>query len=198
MTHTGSRSNTDKAALEAVLPSDEVLMARVSAGQMEAAGILFERYRGPIYGFFLRLCSDRALSEDLAQSVFERLLRYRRSYREGMPFRAWIFQIARHVRVDQLKKKKAGTSPVELSPARLQDPTDPGLSLERKEEVTRLLRALDALPETQRELLVLTRFQHLKYREVAQMLSLSEGAVKVRVFRAMQALREAFDKQHGL
>ena len=198
MTNAGSRSDAGKQVLEAVLPTDEVLMARLCAGHLDAGGILFERYRDRIYNFFLRLTADRPLSEDLTQSVFERVLRYRASYREGMPFRAWIFQIARHVRADQLKKRPPLADAPELALGLLEDPSTPSLSLERKEDIHRMLRALGTLPETQRELLVLTRFQQLKYREVGQMLNLSEGAVKVRVFRALRALREAFDKQPGL
>lgn len=177
--------------------SDEALMYRLSRGEMPCAAHLFERYHVRLYNFFLRLTADRSLSEDLTQTVFERLIRYRESYVEGSPFRSWIYQIARNARIDYFRKKR----PVASDFSEADDPADPALSagrqLEDREEQQRLHRALRKLPDEQREVLVLARFQQLKYREVAELMGTTEGAVKVRVHRAIKDLRDIYLKLEG-
>ena len=73
--------------------SDEDLMWQLSQGKLSYAGHLFERYHIRLYNFFLRWNRDGALSEDLTQSVFERLIRYRKTYKKGMSLKSWIFQL---------------------------------------------------------------------------------------------------------
>src|SRR5579863_9148355 len=85
---------------------DEELMAMVRDGSGEALGVLFERYQSPLFNFYSRLTADRPASEDLVQEVFVRILRYRRSYRVGTPFRAWMYQIARNARRDHVGKQR--------------------------------------------------------------------------------------------
>lgn len=177
--------------------SDESLMESLSGGRLDCAAELFERYHGRLYNFFLRMTGDRPLSEDLTQSVFERLIRYRTSYVAGRSFRSWIYQIARNVRIDQLRKNHHLVSDYVDTETIGGGEAPVTRRLETREAEQRLHRALRLLPEEQREVLVLTRFQELKYREVAALLHCSEGAVKVRVHRAIKELRAVYQKMEG-
>jgi RNA polymerase sigma factor (sigma-70 family) len=168
--------------------SDEELMAQVRSGVGELLGVLFERYHLALFNFYYKLTCERALSEDLVQEVFFRILKYRHSYKPETPFRAWMYQIARNARVDHLRKRRPETSwEPEMSPAIT--PDDPA---QQKQETALLHQALMELTEDKREVLVLSRFQDLKYEDIAQMMGCEVNTVKVRVHRALQDLREIF------
>jgi RNA polymerase sigma-70 factor, ECF subfamily len=169
---------------------DEELMLRVRDGVGEMLGVLFDRYHSPLFNFYCKLTGDRTLSEDLVQEVFFRVLKYRQTYRPGTPFRAWVYQIARNARVDHFRKQKPEVEwEVEMSPAIV--PTD---SAQQKQEAELLHRALLELPEEKREVLVLSRFQELKYEEIARLMGCEVNTVKVRVHRALQELRQIFQR----
>jgi len=170
--------------------SDEELMVQVRSGVGESLGILFERYQVLLFNFYLKLCGDRALSEDLVQEVFFRILKYRQSYRGDTAFRAWMYQIARNTRTDhwrRVKTKPETSLEPEMSPAIV--PRD---EAQQKQEAALLQSALMELPEEKREVLILSRYQDLKYEEIAQMMDCEVNTVKVRVHRALQELREIF------
>ena len=165
-------------------------MLRVRDGVGEMLGALFDRYHSPLFNFYCKLTGDRALSEDLVQEVFLRILKYRQTYRPGTPFRAWVYQIARNTRVDHFRKQKPEVEwEVEMSPAIV--PPD---SAQQKQEAELLHRALLELPEEKREVLVLSRFQELKYEEIARLMGCEVNTVKVRVHRALQELRQIFQR----
>jgi len=151
-------------------------------------GVLFDRYQAPLFNFYSKMTQDRTVSEDLVQEVFLRILRYRQTYRPGTTFRTWVYQIARNTRIDQVRKVRPefplATEPI--APARTAD------SAEHQQEAQLLQRALLQLPEDKREILILSRFQELKYEEIARLLGCETGAVKVRVHRALQQLREVY------
>jgi RNA polymerase sigma-70 factor (ECF subfamily) len=167
---------------------DEDVMLQVRNGEVEMLGVLFDRYQTLLYNFYTKMTQDRAVSEDLVQEVFLRILRYRQTYRPGTQFRTWMYQIARNTRLDQVRKTRPETSLVSEPVAR----TSRCDSAEQLQETETLRRALMQLPEDKRELLVLTRFQELKYEQIAKLLGCEVGAVKVRVHRALQQLREVF------
>jgi len=83
------RSTANPAIVDASEPSDHELMLAVRAGKIARLGDLFERHHGPLFGFFLRLTQQRALSEDLVQWVFYRILKYRHTHRDEGKFSAW-------------------------------------------------------------------------------------------------------------
>jgi RNA polymerase sigma factor (sigma-70 family) len=160
----------------------------VRNGEVDMLGVLFDRYQTPLFNFYSRMTQDRVISEDLVQEVFLRILRYRQTYRPGTAFRTWMYQIARNIRLDQIRKFRPETllasEPVAAGPH-----TD---SAQQQQEAAMLQSALMRLPEDKREILVLSRFQELKYDEIARLLGCEVGAVKVRVHRALQQLREIF------
>jgi RNA polymerase sigma-70 factor (ECF subfamily) len=176
---------------------DEELMGKVRDGDLRLLGSLFERYQGPLLNFFIRLTWDRQLSEDLVQEVFFRILRYRHTYRDNTPFSTWMYQIARNARVDHLRKIKpenpieeGASGPVDTRPT-------PAEKLESEQEEALLKRALARLSEDKRELLILCRYQNLKYEQIAELLNCQVSTVKGRVFRAMQELKQHYQNLSG-
>lgn len=168
--------------------SDEELMTRVREGSVDDLTALFDRYHTALFQFFCRLTNDRALSEDLVQEAFYRILKYRRTYQPGRSFRTWMYQIARSARADSLRKQR---DEVELDEVAL-----PAIAtrdrVSERQQLALLHRSLMQLPEEKREVLVLSRYQEMKYDEIGMLLGCSTGAVKVRVHRALQQLKQTF------
>lgn len=172
--------------------TDEMIMEAVKSGNLQQATLLFERYNKRIYNFLAKMAMDKTLAEDLTQNVFLRMIRYRASYREGAKFQSWIYQIARNVFADhyqQVKNKYSGLVDVEKISDSMAD-NDESESLGENEAL--LQRSLAKLTEEQRELLVLTRFQHMKYEEVAVIMDTTVANIKVKVHRAIARLREYY------
>ena len=167
---------------------DEDLMLEVRDGAGETLGVLFDRYQTPLFNFYSKMTGDRILSEDLVQEVFLRILKYRQSYTPGTTFRSWMYQIARNARLDHFRKQRRETSwNAEMEPR-----VPAGDAAQKKQEAALLHRALMQLPEEKREGLVLSRFQELKHDEIAKLVGCDVGAVKVRVHRALQELKQVF------
>ncbi|MBL9215947.1 MAG: RNA polymerase sigma factor [Opitutaceae bacterium] len=175
-------------------PSDHELMIAVRAGEVRRLGDLFERHHRALYGFFVRLTGQPAASEDLVQIVFYRILKYRHTYRDEGRFSAWFYHLARKVAADHFRKHAA--APVPADPADLQAHPDqappPSDRAVAADDLTLLRVALVRLPLEHREVLVLSRLQRLEHREIARLLDCTVGAVKVRVHRALQELREVY------
>ena len=181
--------------------SDNAVMAQVRDGDTGRLAVLFERHHRPLFHYFIRLNGDRNLSEDLVQDVFFRMLRYRRTYKDGHAFTAWMYQIARNARVDHARKRKAEVVSLEDRVNKSEEPISlaPGAEegLRRRQDVTLLRRALARLPLDKREVLILSRYQNLKYEEIANILGCEPNTVKVRVYRAVRALGEIFNELAG-
>jgi RNA polymerase sigma factor (sigma-70 family) len=172
--------------------TDEMIMEAVKSGDLQQASLLFDRYHKRIYNFLARMTMDRILAEDLTQNVFVRMIKYRNSYREGARFQSWIYQVARNIFSDhyqEMKNRKRGFIEVEKIEGIMADSDETQMMDEREELLHRSLARLE--PE-QRELLVLTRFQHLKYEEVAAIMNTTVANIKVRVHRAIGKLREYY------
>ena len=169
--------------------TDEMIMEAVKNGDLQQASLLFDRYHKRLFNFLARMTMERTIAEDLTQNVFLRLLKYRNSYREGARFQSWIFQMARNVFLDHYQevKNKSEFVNMETLPDRMEESDH---DVERQERVLHL--SLQRLPEEQRELLVLTRFQHLKYEDVAEIMNTSVANIKVKVHRAINKLREHY------
>ena len=172
--------------------TDELIMEAVKNGDLQQASVLFERYNKRIFNFLARMTLDREVAEDLTQNVFLRMIKYKSSYKEGNKFQSWIYQVARNVFSDHyqsVKNKRADFVDVEKMSDRMADYDES----ERIDEQERLLRrSMSMLNEEQRELLVLTRFQHMKYEEVAVIMNTTVANIKVKVHRAIGKLREHY------
>lgn len=169
--------------------TDDNVMCRVQAGEVAALGILFERHQTPLLSFFLRMGTPRALGEDMVQDVFVRILKYRASYRAGSRFATWMYYIARNARLDAMHKRR-GEVDWDDAYAPMIGPVD---NAQSNQELQLLEKAMQALPEEKRELLVLARYQEMRYDEIGALLGCETSTVKVRVHRAMRELRGHYE-----
>ena len=174
--------------------SDHALMIAVRDGELDALGELFERHHGPLFGFLVKLTGQRPAAEDIAQTVFQRMLKYRHTYRDDGSFTAWMYHLARRCAADHFRK--AGAAPTPTDPAQLYDHADHAPhagELESARDDQALLRtALAQLDRDDREVLLLSRFQELPFIEIARILECSVGAAKVRAHRALRELRDIY------
>jgi RNA polymerase sigma factor (sigma-70 family) len=172
--------------------TDEMIMEAVKRGELQQATMLFERYHKRIFNFLARMTMDRDLAEDLTQNVFLRIIKYRTSYREGNRFQSWIYQVARNVFSDHYQAHKNKFSDF-VDVEKISDHMADSEESEVQDEKEKILhRSMARLTEEQRELLVLTRFQHLKYEEVAVIMDTTVANIKVKVHRAIIKLREYY------
>lgn len=177
--------------------SDEDLMAAYVDGEPRAFERLFERYATRLHGFFARSFRSRATADDLLQTTFLKVHAARATYERGRSVRAWLFTIAARVRVDELRKRNRIERPDETLDERVFEITPSSDWPEANEAAVRVRAAVDALPEGQRLVVLLHRFEGLSFPEIADVLAASEGrrptdvAVRVRAFRAYEVLRRS-------
>ncbi len=176
----------------AAAAADSQLMGRVRDCEVELLGELFERHHPRLLQFFLRLVRQRTAAEDLVQEVFVRMLKYRHTFRSEASFLPWMFTLARNAATDLYRARPKELQEDPDAPEPEAPLAHPIAGLERKEQEARLRRALGRIDPAKRELLLLARFSELKYEQIAEMLGISEGAVKVRVHRALKDLKEAY------
>jgi len=175
--------------------TDNALMLKVKDGDLDKLGLLFERYKKPLFGFYYHMNKNAELSEDLVQNVFYRIMKYRYLFRGEGDFRTWMFHIARNVNHDHFRKNKLNAKDsLEDWQERLGSHENRSTEIQQDEEMQLLSMAMDRLPEDKREILVLSKYQEKKYKEIGEILGCSEGAVKVKVFRALQELKEMYQK----
>ena len=175
--------------------SDNALMLSVKDGNLDKLGLLFERYKKPLYGFFYGMTKDADLCEDLVQNVFFRILKYRYLFRGDGDFRTWLFHIARNVNHDHFRKNKFKyKDSLEDWEHQLVSEENRSTQYKQEDDLYMLSLAMDRLPEDKKEILLLSKFRDKKYKEIGEILGCSEGAVKVKVFRALQELKEVYQQ----
>lgn len=158
----------------------------VASGDLDKAAVLYERYKRPVMGYFCRSSLNRDTAEDLMQQVFYRIIHYRKSFTNGYVFKPWLFRVARNVLQDFIQKNRNIFSGL-----------DEKIELEdekayEEEQENQLKRALEKLPPEYKEVLLLSRYEELKYAEIAEILQISVSLVKVRVHRGLKILREIY------
>lgn len=174
--------------------TDEILMKHVKDGRLEEMSVLFERYHLRIYNFFFRLTYNIDISQDLTQNLFYRMIKYRSSYKEEYSVKSWIFQIARNLHADFCNdEKKSGEVLLksENYPADIAEENNEF----HEEDYQRLDWALSNLSPGQKEMIILSRYQGLKYEEISEIMNQSVPAIKVAIHRAIKQLRGIYFKQ---
>ena len=169
-------------------------MLKVKAGDLNRMGLLFERYHRELFGFLYHMSGNPDASEDMVQTVFYRMLKYRHTFTGEGSFRTWMYHLARNVLADsvQQNKRSAQQYDVPTMPSELVEERWPTSRCRKQQELALLQEALARLSADHREVLVMSRYQELKYEEIARVLNTTEGAVKVRVHRAMNELKKIY------
>jgi RNA polymerase sigma factor (sigma-70 family) len=173
---------------------DNTLMAGVIAGEIENMGLLYERYKRPLYAYFFKLTTgDKHASEDLVHTVFYRAIRYKTSFRCEGSFASWLFTIAHNAGIDHNRKRnRIGDYRTEIQAT--YNPHYEQNDFERNEEHKTLESAMMRLKPEERELLILSKIDDLKYREIAGIFNTSESNIKIKIFRALRKLRDFYLK----
>jgi RNA polymerase sigma-70 factor (ECF subfamily) len=181
------------------LLTDAEIMLRVKAGDDSAFNHLVEKFRRPLVGFLYRMARNHAVAEELAQEVFLRVYRSRNTYKASAKFTTWMYRIASNLAVNHARDSRHQRGEVSLDePAEggvAFEVADGGLTAEqdllRQERVRAIRSHVEALPQRQRLAVVMHKYQGLDYRQIAQVLKLSESATKSMLFRAYETLRES-------
>ena len=176
--------------------TDEELMILVKNGEIDYLSVLFTNYQERMYNFFLRMCRQKDVSEDLTQNLFYRILKYKHTYNEEYKFITWIYQMARNIFADHLKKRKLIYEETDERKWNIEPELDENIDKKAKYEA--LNHALMQLNEEQRGILIMSRFDDLKYREIAEIIGNTEGAVKVKVHRAIKKLKQIYFEKNSL
>ena len=185
--------------MEAVgaLERDAELMLRVRAGDVTSFTLLLEKHRGPVINFLYRMIQNQPVAEELAQEVFLRVYRSRETYEPTAKFTTWLFRIATHLALNQIRDRKHERNQENLDQETAEGMTrqvaDRGLNVEqdmvRQARLNEVRDAIAALPDKQRAAVMMHKYQELEYSQIAKALACSESAVKSLLFRAYETLR---------
>ena len=181
--------------------SDAEIMLRVREGDDQGFNYLIEKYRKPIIHFMFRMVHNQAVAEELAQEVFLRVYRSRQTYRAEARFTTWLYRIATNLGVNHARdtKHERAAQNVYLDQPDPETGTTPDLAdatptaeydLVRGERMRAIRQHVMALPERQRMAVLMHKYQDMDYKQIGEVLKLSESATKSLLFRAYQTLRE--------
>jgi RNA polymerase sigma-70 factor, ECF subfamily len=188
-------------AVSADPASDAATMLRVAAGDEAAFNHLAQKYHRPMIHFLFRMVHNQAVAEELAQDVFLRVYRSRESYRAEAKFTTWLYRIAtnlavnyardtRHERAAQNVYLDAPDEETGTTPDVADDEPTVEQKLLRDERMAAIRQHVMALPERQRMAVLMHKYQGMDYRQIGEVLKLSESATKSLLFRAYQTLRD--------
>ena len=170
-------------------------MEQVRRGEAAGAARLFQRYAAPLLRFTGRILGDPSEAEEVTQDVFLKLMVRADQYDGRAPVASWLFAIATNACRDRLRRSVRRPSVALEAVPEVREPgpsADERLAQRQRREAVR--RALSELSLEQREALVLARYHGMPYAEIARALDISEGAVKTRIFRAMETLKDHFSE----
>jgi RNA polymerase sigma-70 factor (ECF subfamily) len=180
---------------------DAAIMLELRAGNMAGFDFLIQKYRKPIVHFMYRMVHNQAVAEELAQEVFLRVYRSRETYRAEARFSNWLYRIAKNLGVNHARdtRHERTASTVYLDETDSETGTTPDVAdatpsaesnLLRRERLNAIRQHVIALPERQRMAVLMHKYEGLDYKQIGDVLKLSESATKSLLFRAYQTLRE--------
>ena len=203
----GSRDSTDYVSASPVDPPDEVLVVRFQGGDRSAFALLVRRHQSGLYNFALRNLRERTAAEDVVQEAFVRVAQSAADFKADARFSTWVYTIVRNLCIDQLRKNALRRHPSLDEQARKSDEGDgPTLGEQTADRAgradiersvdggrmkERILAAIDALPDDQREVYLMREMSNLRFKEIAEITGVPENTVKSRMRYALERLQEA-------
>lgn len=180
---------------------DAEIMLKLSAGDMSAFDFLLAKYRRPIVHFMYRMVHNEAVAEELAQEVFLRVYRSRETYRAEARFSTWLYRIATNLGVNHARdtRHERAASTVYLDEPDDESGSTPDVAdltpsaeanILRRERMAAIREHVMALPERQQMAVLMHKYEGMDYKQIGDVLKLSESATKSLLFRAYQTLRE--------
>jgi RNA polymerase sigma-70 factor (ECF subfamily) len=181
--------------------TDAEVMLRVKGGDQSAFDYLVQKYRRPLVSFMYRMARNTAAAEDLAQEVFLRVYRSRQTYEASAKFTTWLYRIATNLAVNHARDTRHERPEVTVSLDEPDEETGTTLdvadgtitaeeALMRRERMQAIRSKVEALPERQKLAVLMHKYQQMDYKQIADVLKLSESATKSLLFRAYETLRE--------
>lgn len=189
--------------------SNETLMVRFRDGDVRAFEILLGRHQKPVYEFVLRSVGSHntAVAEELVQETFLRVVKQAKSYEQRAKFTTWLYTLARNLCIDNSRrmvhrKTRSLDQPDEEGQTLLDRTAAQGPAVDRKvigqQLQTRLQQAIDALPEDQREVFLMREQADLSFKEIADIIGISENTVKSRMRYALEKLRAQLEEYQDM
>ncbi len=173
-------------------PDDASLMRAWVAGDAKAFELLYARHRGPLHRFLVQQSRNRALADEFFQDTWQRVIAARASWTPDAAFSTWLFRIA-HNRLNDhwrsLKHRPSAPEDGDERTARIPDPDTPERQLSEFEQRRQLQRAIEELPEEQREVVLLRLTRELSLEEIGEITGAGRETVKSRLRYAMDKLR---------
>jgi RNA polymerase sigma-70 factor, ECF subfamily len=180
---------------------DAAIMLELKAGNMAAFDVLLNKYRKPIVNFMYRMTRNQAVAEELAQEVFLRVFRSRETYRAEARFSTWLYRIATNLGVNHARdtRHERAAATIYLDEPDSDTGTTPDVAdqtpgveatLLRDERMAAIRDCVMALPERQRTAVLMHKYEGMDYKQIGDVLKLSESATKSLLFRAYQTLRD--------
>ncbi len=178
--------------------TDEELLNAYSSGETSAFELIFHRHKGKIFNFSLRILGDRAEAEDVTSEALFQLFNKRYQNTGQAKLSTWLFTVARNACLSRLRSRKflqpmwfKNNATDAFEEWDIPDTADlPNESLKKKESAKAIRRAILALPDGQKEAVILREYFQKDYAEIAQVLGCSLDKVKVLIFRGRENLRK--------
>lgn len=177
--------------------SDEQLMRRTQTGDRQAFSILYERYNTAVLSYLYRMLGNLDDVEAIGQEVFLRAFRFAPTYRFPHKFSTWLFTITRNLAINYARKRKR--SPIRtMTELNLEGSEETGDAYQvaakatddaqKREEIARVLTALDDLPADQKEVIMMGIFQDMSYAEMAEATGTKAVTLRSRMFHGLRRL----------
>lgn len=177
------------------LIDDRTLLERIRRGDADGAEELFERYAATLLRFADRMLSDRETAEEVTQEVFVKVMTRAHQYDGRAAVSSWLFAICANACRDRRRRdRRAIVVPLEAVPDLPSKAEGVESKIDARGRRAAVRQALALLSEEQREALILARYHGLPYSEIARVLGISVGAVKTRIFRAVETLKARFSE----
>lgn len=174
------------------MDSDETLFAAYGRGEGDKLGALVRRYEAPLFRFLHRRAGNAAQAEDLFQETWMNVIKGRASFREGRAFKPWLYAIALNL-VRGSRRIRPVAAPI-LPEAAPLSPDTPTRTLARRETAAAVRLLIDALPEAQREVFLLSEYDGLTYAEIGELLARPLGTVKSQMHYALRQIRSGLER----
>jgi RNA polymerase sigma-70 factor (ECF subfamily) len=183
--------------------SDEELIMMFQNGDSEAFEKLFLRYKQAIFHFIFRFCKNSETAQELTQDVFSKIITKSDTFRHDSRFSTWIYTIARNITIDHSRKmthrkqpsldekRQNGLSLLDTVESKTHQADRTAISNNLK---TRILEAIDNLPEEQKEVFILREHNGLSFEEISEITASKTGTVKSRMRYALESLRTSLNE----
>lgn len=171
-------------------PDDKALIEAFQAGDEFAFVSLYNRYKGAVYAFCVKMLLDRAQAQDVMQETFLRVYENRDRLHSASSFKSWLFTIARNQCLNQLRRSTRQVPLDDNEEADDRPFETPAASLEKSERIELVSHFLAQLKPDYREVLILREYHNLSYEEIAAVTRSTLSAVKSRLFKARRRLAD--------